>query len=280
MIAITRAILLFIRKKLPVREQTGDLVRREAQSRMNEFISVIGHELKTPLTSIKGNVQLMERRLKKDQGGGYVQQEEAANTLKEVRELLEKTERQLTRLAYLVNSLLENARIYENTIDLLFELCELDQLIRDVVGNPHYIEAERSIHLALPEGKAILIMGDANRIKQVIFHYVSNAHKYSKLEYPIEVTLREEGSMARVEVQDKGSGIPPGEQRRIWERFYRVKGIKVENGSEPGLGLGLHLSRTIITLHHGTVGVLSRPGEGATFWFTLPLLETTLTKIQ
>jgi len=83
--------------------------------------------------------------------------------------------------------------------------------------------------------------------------------------------LQVEGNRARLSVHDVGPGIPLKEQNKIWERYYRVPTIDVQNGSEIGLGLGLHISRTIIEQHHGHIGVQSTPGSGSTFWFTLPL---------
>ena len=78
--------------------------------------------------------------------------------------------------------------------------------------------------------------------------------------------------MARVYVRDEGAGIPAAELGRIWERFYRAPGIKHRSGSGIGLGIGLHISRTIVERHYGHVGVESQPGRGSIFWFTLPLL--------
>jgi signal transduction histidine kinase len=239
---------------------------------MNEFLGIASHELKTPLTSIKGNVQLMERHLKKSVGAQSALPTETTRTLRETYELLERTNQQITRLTRLVNTLLECARIHANTIDLLLEVCELDTLIREVVQDRRHIPATRSLLLELPE-ESVLIMADANRIKQVVIHYLSNAHKYSELSRPIAIILREEGQVARVLVRDEGPGIPFKEQKRIWERFYRVSGIQVRNGTEVGLGLGLHVSKTIIEQHHGQVGVQSAPGAGSTFWFTVPLVS-------
>ena len=80
-----------------------------------------------------------------------------------------------------------------------------------------------------------------------------------------------EGHQARVEVRDEGPGIPAKEQERIWERYHQVKGIEVQSGTGVGLGLGLPISRAIIEQHQGQVGVQSPPGQGSTFWFSLPL---------
>ena len=79
-----------------------------------------------------------------------------------------------------------------------------------------------------------------------------------------------EGPLARVSVRDRGPGIPRGEQERIWERFYRVRGVRARSGQGTGLGLGLHISKTIVERHGGLVGVESAVGVGSTFWFTLP----------
>ena len=112
---------------------------------------------------------------------------------------------------------------------------------------------------------------DAGRIKQVVNNYLTNALKYSPPGSPVEVGLRASDQQARVWVRDYGPGISPEEQQRIWSRFYRVKGIEVQSGSGVGLGVGLHICRTIIENHHGQVGVESAPGAGSTFWFILPL---------
>ncbi|MBV9232260.1 MAG: HAMP domain-containing histidine kinase [Chloroflexi bacterium] len=277
LVVIVKLIVVLIGQEILRRKRTEartkSLARHEAQSRMNEFVSIAGHELKTPLTSIKGNIQLMGRRLKNSIEVVGTQPDTTARLLTEVRELLERTDRQITQLTRLINSLLESSRIYANTMDLLFELCELNRIIQEVTQEKRYLPVERTVHVTLPEKKAVLVMADANRIKQVMIHYLSNAHKYSALDRPIDVHLSEEGSMAFVSVRDEGPGIPQNEQQRIWERFYRVPSIEIKTGSEVGLGLGLHISRTIIEQHHGQVGVQSKPGAGSTFWFTLPLLR-------
>jgi signal transduction histidine kinase len=239
---------------------------------MDEFLGIASHDLKTPLTSIKGNVQLIERRLQKSVAVDYSLPSEMAYLLTETQELLKRTDQQVTRMSYLVNTFLECARIRANTMDLLLEICELDTLIREVVQDRRTIPATRLLLLDLPE-KTIFVMADANRVKQVVAHYLSNAHKYSELSRPIKIALCEEGQVVRVLVSDEGPGIPLKEQKRIWERFYRVPCIPVRNGTEVGLGLGLHVSKMVIEQLHGQVGVRSTPGGGSVFWFTLPLVR-------
>jgi signal transduction histidine kinase len=280
---VIKLILILIGQELAIRKRTEArsqvIAHKEAQRHMNEFLSMASHELKTPLTSIKGNVQLMGRKLKSEVSLDATHPEDIRHVLREARELLERTDQQLTRLTQLVNILLESSRINGNTMDLLFELCELNTIIRETLQNQSHISANRVVHIELPPEKTILVMGDAGRIKQVIVQYLSNAHKYSSMDQPIKVLLQEEGRMARVSIQDHGPGIPLNEQKQVWERFYRVSDIQVLNGSEVGLGLGLHISRTIVEQHHGQVGLQSVPGHGSTFWFLLPCIEKNVDSI-
>jgi signal transduction histidine kinase len=262
---------ILIRKQAEARMRA--IARQESQSRMNEFLSVISHDIKTPLTSIKGNIQLVGRRLRSTT---TTQPDDMQHLLTETRELLDRADQQLNRLTRLVNGLLESSRISANTMDLLFELCELNLLMNEALQSTHSLPEERTVKVDLPRDKTILVMADASRIKQVLYQYISNAHKYSELGKVIHVSLHEDGSLAHVRVHDEGSGIPAHEHKRIWERYYRVPGTTVLNGSEVGLGLGLYISRTIIEQHHGKVGLKSTSGEGSTFWFTLPLAEQSL----
>ena len=281
---LTKVALLVIVRDIIARKQaetrTEELAKHEAQQRMNEFLSIASHELKTPLTSIKGNIQLIGRKLRPKpdasttNSAGDISEnhdDQTSHLLSEARELLERTDKQITQLSRLVNTLLESSRITANTMDLFLEVCELDTLVQEVTQDARHIPKTRAVHIDIPSKKNILVTADATRIKQVIVHFLSNAHKYSPLEEYIKVSLQAEGEMVRVAVHDAGPGIQLSEQNKIWERYYRVPTIEVLNGSEIGLGLGLHISRTIIEQHHGHVGVQSTPGSGSTFWFTLPL---------
>jgi signal transduction histidine kinase len=243
----------------------------KAQQQMIEFLSIASHEFKTPLTSIKGNIQLIGRRLRNNVEIRSLSRQELLNRLAEAQELLEHTDQQLTRLTRFINILLESTRISNNTIDLFLEQCELNQVLDEVLQNRKQLSTTRTIRVEHPDNKALPILADISRVKQVIMHYLSNAHKFSPIDQPIDVLLREQEEYAYVSVKDYGPGIPTHEQEQIWERFYRVPGIKVLNGSEVGLGLGLHICRTFIERHKGQVGIQSEPGKGSTFWFTLPL---------
>jgi signal transduction histidine kinase len=117
----------------------------------------------------------------------------------------------------------------------------------------------------------VAVMADASRIEQVVTNYLSNALKYSREDRPVVVRLDVDGETARVAVRDEGIGVAPAEQASIWDRFHRAAGVTIQSGSDVGIGIGLHICKTIIDGHHGQVGAFSVPGQGSTFWFTLPL---------
>jgi signal transduction histidine kinase len=116
-------------------------------------------------------------------------------------------------------------------------------------------------------------MADADRVRQVVSNYLSNAFKYSEASKPVKISVEEINGEVRVAVQDEGPGLSSEHLQRIWERFYRVAGVEVKAGADAGLGLGLHISRMIIERQNGRVGVQSELDLGSTFWFTLPLVE-------
>jgi signal transduction histidine kinase len=145
---------------------------------------------------------------------------------------------------------------------------DLAALVSDVVEEQRLAWPARDITLEVPE--ALSVPADPDRIGQVVTNYLTNALKYSPADQPVQVTLTQAERIVRLAVRDRGPGLPPAEQQRIWQRFHRAEGVQVLDGGGVGLGLGLHISRTIIERHGGEVGVRSAPGKGATFWFTLP----------
>jgi signal transduction histidine kinase len=115
-------------------------------------------------------------------------------------------------------------------------------------------------------------LADRARISQVVTNYVTNALRYSRPSQPVQIGLTLQEGLARVWVQDRGPGLTEEAKTQLWQRFHQVKGIAVQSGSGKGLGLGLYICQTLIAQHQGKVGVESTPGEGSTFWFTLPLV--------
>ncbi len=229
---------------------------REANQQMDDFLGIASHELKTPLTALRLQVQAVKRRI---------------HPQAPVEEPLARMEHQVRRLERLVNDLLDVSRIRAGKLELSLESADLAALVRQIVEEQRQAAPTRTITLHLPSDHAVLLMLDADRIGEVLVNYLTNALRYSPAEQPVEVGLAVEEEHARVWVRDHGPGIPAAEQAHIWERFHRVPGIKAQSGTGVGLGLGLSICREIIERHHGHVGVQSAPGHGSTFWFTLPL---------
>jgi signal transduction histidine kinase len=249
--------------------QASALALREANRRMERFLDIASHELKTPLTSLEGNIELLVRRLH------AVQPDTAAADLARlvlmVQAVLERSAHSVDRISWLIDDLLDVVRIREGRLDVRQEPCDLAGIVQEAVDEQRLVADGRPIHLDLPATRPVLVLGDADRLGQVVTNYLTNAVKYSQADRPIAVCLQVRDVDVCLAVRDAGIGVPMEEQARIWERFYRASGVSVQSGSGVGLGLGLHICRTIIERHEGQVGVESAPGEGATFWFTLPL---------
>jgi signal transduction histidine kinase len=273
----------------PIRDETGAIVGgvvadvditerkqleealRVANRQMDAFLAMASHELKTPLTSLLLALQLAQRRARRlstgAQGGGGA----SVATVEPLNDTLERTTHQAMRLERLVNDLLDVSRIQAGKLELRKEPADLAAIVCEAVEEQRELAPGRTIHLELPHAPLPPLYIDPGRIGQVVTNYLTNALKYSAEDCPVDVGLKVEGASARVWVRDRGPGIPITEQEKVWERFHRVEGVEVRSGTGIGLGLGLHISRTVIEEHRGQVGLESTPGQGTTFWFTLPL---------
>jgi signal transduction histidine kinase/PAS domain-containing protein len=252
--------------------QADALALREANRRMDEFVGIVSHELRTPLTTVVANIQIAERWLPRLLAQQAPEGEASPeNTLAQLERLLERSDRQASRLTRIVSDLLDMSRIQVGRLELLPQRCNLLTIVQEAVEEQRAAHPQRTINFATPEGTDDLtILADPDRVGQVVTNFLTNALKYAPPDRPIDVRAEQKGKSARVSVQDQGPGLTRGEQERIWERFHRVERITVESGSGVGLGLGLYISRTIIERLGGQVGVQSVRGKGASFSFTLP----------
>jgi len=269
--AVARLGALVLERERLLREReearARELALRGTQREMDAFLGIAGHELKTPLTSLKLALQLGERRLRR-----LIQAEpNMGEALAPFQEQVAQVAHQAARLDRLVNDLLDVSRARIGQLDLHPEPADLATIVGEAVEQQRQVNPTRTITFRFPADRTAPIIADADRIGQVVTNYLTNALKYSAEECPVAVGLVMEAEQARVWVRDHGPGLPAEEQHLIWDRFHRVKGIEVQSGSGVGLGLGLHICRMIIEQHRGQVGVQSAPGYGSTLWFTLPL---------
>lgn len=239
-----------------------ELAMRETGRRMEAFLALAAHELRTPLAASSGNVQIALRRLDLEANRGTP----VPGDLKIV---LTRAQRALDRLNLLINDVLDVARPQAEQLIVHRERCDLAVVVREAAEELSALAPDR-VHMDLAPGP-LLCDADTARISQVVHNYLTNALKYAPEGSPIEIGVRPVGGVARVWVRDHGPGIPAEDQARVWERFYRVDGIAHQPGTRPGLGLGLYISKTIVEQHGGEVGVESAIGGGSTFWFTIPL---------
>ncbi len=244
----------------------------EASRHMDESLGIISHELKNPLTAINGNIQLAKHCLQ-----ALPFENHTAESLQErydlITEMLSRAERQVRVQNRLVNDLLDVSRLQSDQLALTRELHDMLTLVRETTEDIRASIPRRTITLTLPDINAIPVLIDRDRIGQVLTNYLTNALKYSLACQPVIVRIELNDRTVRISVQDKGPGITPEELAQVWQRFYKVPNIRVRNGSSTGLGLGLYICRSIIEHHGGQVGVESQPGDGSTFWFTLPLVQ-------
>jgi PAS domain S-box-containing protein len=246
--------------------------QKEVERQKDFFMAMTGHELKTPITALKGMLQLIQRRVKQRLTQAEALPPDLHGFMADLLEWLTSTARQVDMQAHLINDLLDFSHIATNTLKLDVEPCDLVALVRETVEELRVTAPERSLLLILPEGSSAPVLVDRDRIKQVITNYVTNAIRYAPADQPIQIGLSVQPQTARVWVRDKGPGLTKEAQQEVWQRFRQIKGIDAQRGSGKGLGLGLYLCQMLIAQHQGEVGVESTPGNGSTFWFQLPLL--------
>ena len=238
-----------------VQQRTKELV--EANAAKDKFLSIVSHELKTPLTSLKGMTQLFRRQV------------ERADAAQIVSMGLADMERSIRRMEVLVNDLLDSSLIETNMFVLHRKRCDLVELCRHLIDE-YTAGYGPALTFEVP-GEPIEVEVDADRISQVVLNLLSNARKYSPKGSPITITLQQAGYEATASVRDMGVGIPPETLPNIFEQFYRVPGVEVQDGPHTGLGLGLYISRKIVERHGGHIDVQSVPGQGSTFSIVLPM---------
>jgi len=243
--------------------------RKEAERRKQEFLGMVSHELRSPLTAILGFTELAQFYLQQFPRNSPSEKDAILN---KVETILARTNQQVNIECRLVESLLDVARMEMHKFELSLQERNLVSVVREMVAYQQQIMHNRQIELLVPTQEQVPVRIDEDRIGQVLTNYLTNALRYSPANKVIVVGLTVEGRSARVFVRDQGLGLTPEQQQNIWERFYQTEPA-THRGSEGGLGLGLYIAKIIVQQHGGQVGVESEIGHGSTFWFTLPLID-------
>ncbi len=230
----------------------------QANELKDRFLSMASHELKTPITSIRGQAQIMLRRLSR--------KSRLPADLVPIQAALQKIDEQTRRLNSLVDDLTDLGSIRAGKLELRPGNCNLVEICQDVVEDQRATSG-RTIELDAPD-EPVTLRADCDRLGQVIVNLVSNAIKYSPQDCPIEVSVSQHDDVAVVRVRDSGPGIPREHQERIFEMFYRDPnaGASAKNG----LGIGLAICKDIVERHNGRIWCDSLPGNGSTFVAELP----------
>ncbi len=225
--------------------------RKLLEKQKDDFISLASHELKTPITAIRTYSELLKEKLEESQSTANLQ-------------LLAKLDAQVERLIKLMKNLLDSSSLAEGGLKLFPETLDINALVAEQLDTFRAIAPLH--HLKWTPAPVALVHADRERIIQVITNYISNAAKYSAAETEIIISTQDQNDKMLFTVQDQGIGIPLEAQQFVFDRYYR--GEHAEHGK--GFGLGLFICAEIIRQHHGAIGMSSVPGQGSTFYFTLP----------
>ncbi|TDQ11239.1 PAS domain-containing sensor histidine kinase [Pedobacter metabolipauper] len=224
------------------------------EQRKNDFVSMVSHELKTPLTSILSYIQVMLSKYSKSDDTFLSQ-------------ALSRTESLAKSMTKMINDFLNMSRLEEAKVTLNLERLELHLLIQQVIQE---IQLNSHTHnIQFSHSGIMYISADHAKLGQVLINLISNAIKYSPESSTITVGYEPYGTQVKIYVRDQGIGIQESDQKRLFERFYRVENHATKHTT--GFGIGLYLVAEILRYHHTKIEVESSAGKGSTFYFLLPI---------
>ena len=225
---------------------------KKDDERKNDFIGMVSHELKTPLTSLNGYIQILQMNAKKTDNSFMAG-------------ALEKAQRQVKKMTSMINGFLNISRLESGKIVLNKTTFRLDLLLAALVEEANLLDANH--HVSYQAQDEIEIFADEDKVTNVISNLLNNAFKYSPENSAISINYRIAGEMVQISVIDQGMGIEAADKEKLFERYYRAENYNTISG----FGIGLYLSAEIVTRHNGKIWVESEPGKGSTFSFILPL---------
>ncbi|HMU08146.1 MAG TPA: PAS domain S-box protein, partial [Kaistella sp.] len=245
-----------VKKWVGTSTDIDDMKKQEKQK--NDFIKMANHELKTPVTTIKGYVQLLKKMR------GESDDKFLVNSLNTI-------EKQVNKLTALIGDLLDISRIESGKLPLNKKEFSLLELVTETIEDIKASEQSHQINFELKHTSDIEVFADKERITQVLNNLLTNAIKYSPQSDKVNVEMYVDGESAVVSVQDFGIGMEHDELTKIFERFYRVSGDDEE--TYPGFGIGLFIVQDILERHDGKIWVESKKNVGSKFYFALPLYK-------
>lgn len=240
-----------------------DITREtELKHAKDEFISVASHEMRTPATAIRGNLEQVLRG-------------EAGNIPEDMKVYLEDAYSGSISLLQLINSMLNVRRLEEGRMSFRQEEVNLNMIVKVIVSSLEILASEKGLKLLFEPEEVPLILGDSSKIQEIITNLVGNAIKFTQKGY-IKIDLRDEGNFVRVSIMDTGEGIRKEDIDRLFKKFSQVESAALVHRA--GTGLGLYISKSFVEKMGGQINVDSRYGVGSTFSFTLPVIKSTKKK--
>ena len=228
-------------------EATIELLKQK-----DDFMSIASHELKTPITSLKASLQLLDKM--KDAPASPM-----------LSKLITTANRSMDKVNNLITDLLNVSKLNQGQLHIHKSIFFIGDLIDNCC---HEVRAEEVFTIKTTGDRSLQVFADAGRIEQILVNFVNNAIKYAPQSKEIVIAIKKEDMTVKVSVSDKGPGIAPDMVPHLFDRYYRVD----KSGTQySGLGLGLYICAEIVKKMDGEIGVDSEVGKGSSFWFTLPL---------
>jgi PAS domain S-box-containing protein len=239
--------------------QNDITARKEAERQVSEFHSMVSHELRTPLTSIKASL-------------GLIEDGDAGDIPGPAMRLIQIAAQNAQRLLKLVDDILDLKRMESGKLRLNFTIVNPEELVNEAIVTLAQIAAPSEIVFAKELNTLKPFCADPDRVSQVLFNLIGNAIKFSPQKGKITIRVEEQGKLLRFSVKDEGPGIDASQQSKLFQKFQQLDSS--DTRPQPGSGLGLSISKKILDLHGGDIGVVSKAGQGCLFWFTLPIVPS------
>jgi signal transduction histidine kinase len=228
--------------------------RKELERLKEEFVAMVSHDLRTPLTSVMASIETMKSGV-------------AGALNPDIESELDGAERNLGRLIALINDLLDFEKMQSGTLSVEKTACSLLDVIADAVRAVQPLCLERSITITVPN-EDFKMLGEHDRLVQVLVNLLANAVDFSPKKGTVVVSANISGSFVHVMITDQGPGVAGEYQDSVFQAFEQAP--KRPDTNRESTGLGLPIARLMVEAHGGTIGVISEPGQGSTFWFDIP----------